>query len=140
MANISRRYIENCGEVFREDILEHAQTRAMVLREMLENLKSKYTELDSVLGKRKTIHVLEIRSSAIQLFQLNWPFIQFECIALITEHRFTNPQEMKLDAELDICRQIRDKLGGAVEQWRYVPLHTHSVLYILLCENIKITK
>lgn len=51
MANISRRYIENCGEVFREDILEHAQKRAMVLREMLENLRRKYNELDSLLGK-----------------------------------------------------------------------------------------
>lgn len=51
MANISRRYIENCAEVFREDILEHAQKRAMVLREMLESLKSKYTELDKLLGK-----------------------------------------------------------------------------------------
>lgn len=51
MANISRRYIENCGEVFREDILEHAQKRAMVLREMLENLRRKYNELDALLGK-----------------------------------------------------------------------------------------
>lgn len=51
MANISRRYIENCGEVFREDILEHAQKRAMVLREMLENLRRKYNELDSLFGK-----------------------------------------------------------------------------------------
>ena len=51
MANVSRRYIENCGEVFREDILEHAQKRAMVLREMMENLRSKYSELDSLLGK-----------------------------------------------------------------------------------------
>lgn len=26
--------------------------------------------------------------------------------------------EMQTDAELEVCRQIRDKLGGAVEQWR----------------------
>lgn len=52
MANISRRYIENCGEVFREDILEHAQKRAMVLRETLENLRKKYNELDTLMGKR----------------------------------------------------------------------------------------
>lgn len=51
MANISRRYIENCSEVFREDILEHAQKRAMVLRDMLENLRLKYNELDSLLRK-----------------------------------------------------------------------------------------
>lgn len=25
---------------------------------------------------------------------------------------------MRLDAELEASRQIRDKLGGAVEQWR----------------------
>lgn len=29
-----------------------------------------------------------------------------------------NPNEVKLDAELESARQIRDKLGGTAEQWR----------------------
>lgn len=38
--------------------------------------------------------------------------------ALVGELRFSNPNEIRIDAELEISRQIRDKLGGAVEQWR----------------------
>lgn len=36
----------------------------------------------------------------------------------MTGNNYTNPNEMQIDAELEVCRQIRDKLGGAVEQWR----------------------
>lgn len=39
-------------------------------------------------------------------------------IASITGNSYTNPNEMKIDAELEASRQIRDKLGGAAEQWR----------------------
>lgn len=39
-------------------------------------------------------------------------------VASITDSNYTNPNEMKIDAELETARQIRDKLGGAAEQWR----------------------
>lgn len=38
---------------------------------------------------------------------------------MVGELRFSNPNEIRFDAELEINRQMRDKLGGAVEQWRY---------------------
>lgn len=44
-------------------------------------------------------------------------FIDFKT-ALVIGHRFSNPNEIRINAEMEICRQIRDKLGGAVEQWR----------------------
>lgn len=36
----------------------------------------------------------------------------------MTNNDYVNPNEVKLDAELESARQIRDKLGGAAEQWR----------------------
>lgn len=44
--------------------------------------------------------------------------LNFEKIASITGNSYTNPNEMKIDEELETTRQIRDKLGGAAEQWR----------------------
>lgn len=51
LANVSRRYIENCSEVLKEDILEHAQTRANNLRELWTKLRMKYNELDALMGE-----------------------------------------------------------------------------------------
>ena len=51
LANVSRRYIENCSEVLKEDILEHAQKRANNLRELWTKLRIKYNELDALMGE-----------------------------------------------------------------------------------------
>lgn len=51
LANVSRRYIENCTEVLKEDILEHAQKRANDLRDQWTKLRMKYNELDTLMGK-----------------------------------------------------------------------------------------
>lgn len=51
LANVSRRYIDNCSEVLKEDILEHAQKRANDLREQWSILRVKYNELDSLMCK-----------------------------------------------------------------------------------------
>lgn len=50
LANVSRRYIENYSEVLKEDILEHAQRRANELREQWTRLRTKYNELDALIG------------------------------------------------------------------------------------------
>lgn len=52
LANVSRRYIDNCVEVLREEILEHAQTRANELRERWTKLRTKYNELDALLSEK----------------------------------------------------------------------------------------
>lgn len=51
LANVNRRYIENLGEVLKEDILEIAQKRADELRAMWTTLRMKYNELDALMGK-----------------------------------------------------------------------------------------
>lgn len=50
-ANISRRYIESCNELLKDDILEHAQKRANNLREHWTKLRMKYNELDALMCK-----------------------------------------------------------------------------------------
>lgn len=49
LANVSRRYIENCTEVLKEDILEHAQKRTNDLRDLWTKLRMKYNELDALM-------------------------------------------------------------------------------------------
>lgn len=51
LANVSRRYIENCSEVLKEDILEHAQNRAEELRELWTKLRIKYNEMNALMGE-----------------------------------------------------------------------------------------
>lgn len=36
----------------------------------------------------------------------------------MTGNTYGDQNEMRIDAELEASRQIRDKLGGAAEQWR----------------------
>lgn len=31
---------------------------------------------------------------------------------------YSDPNEIKLESELEKCRQVRDKLGSVAEQWR----------------------
>lgn len=38
--------------------------------------------------------------------------------ATITEGNYTNANEQQMDEELESARRVRDKLGGAAEQWR----------------------
>lgn len=38
--------------------------------------------------------------------------------ASATGNSYSSQLEIKLDGELEASRQVRDKLGGAVEQWR----------------------
>lgn len=45
-------------------------------------------------------------------------FLLFDLIASITGNSYTDSNEMKIDAELEAIRQIRDKFSGAAEQWR----------------------
>lgn len=113
LANVSRRYIENYSEVLKEDILEHAQRRANELREQWTRLRTKYNELDALIGLYKLLIKFQSRYRKFFLLILN-----FEKIASITGNSYTNPNEMKIDEELETTRQIRDKLGGAAEQWR----------------------
>lgn len=39
-------------------------------------------------------------------------------IASVTGGNYTSKIEQQLDSNLEASRQIRDKLGGAAEQWR----------------------
>lgn len=51
-ANVSRRYMDNCGEVLKDEILNHAQKRGNDLRERWTKLRTKYNELDALIGKK----------------------------------------------------------------------------------------
>lgn len=53
LANVSRRYIDNYTEVLKEEILEHAQKRANELRDLWTKLRTKYNELDTLIGMWK---------------------------------------------------------------------------------------
>lgn len=57
LANVSRRYMDNCNEVLREEILEHAQKRGNELRERWTRLRTKYNELDALIGKMNIFQV-----------------------------------------------------------------------------------
>lgn len=67
--------------------------------------------LNDSLGYEKVVNLiknaLKITSSALFMFTVS-----------VTEGAYTNESEQKLDEELESARQIRDKLGGACEQWR----------------------
>ncbi|KFB49561.1 AGAP008388-PA-like protein [Anopheles sinensis] len=39
-------------------------------------------------------------------------------LAMVYNGRYGSPVEQRLDGELDAAREVRDRLGGAVEQWR----------------------
>lgn len=36
----------------------------------------------------------------------------------MTNNDYVNPNEVKVDSDLESARQVRDKLGGTAEQWR----------------------
>uniref|UniRef100_A0A182J4X9 Uncharacterized protein n=1 Tax=Anopheles atroparvus TaxID=41427 RepID=A0A182J4X9_ANOAO len=43
---------------------------------------------------------------------------QDQLLAMVYNGTYGSPTEQKLDGELDAARDVRDRLGGAVEQWR----------------------
>lgn len=96
----------------KEDILEHAQKRANALRELWARLRIKYNELDAIMGELTFIPTFSLIFKMKRLINFLFP------TASVTGNSYSNPMEMQTDAELEVCRQIRDKLGGAVEQWR----------------------
>lgn len=110
MASVSRRYMDDVTNVLRGEILEHAQKRASELMQQYTRLRSLYAEHDALVGQSNHfIHQI------VSLHKFGFPFY-FE--ASINGGSYTSANEQQMDQSLESARQIRDKLGGAAEQWR----------------------
>lgn len=52
------------------------------------------------------------------MFSVHSHFVLTQIAANVTGGIYSSVNEQRLDEELEAARHVRDKLGGAVEQWR----------------------
>lgn len=119
MASMSRRYMDDMTKVLRGEILEHAQKRASDLMQQYTRLRSLYAEQDALIGKSNgSINDFDFSSSILNLMRFFLLLLSYLFEASFNGGNYTNASEQQMDEDLESARQIRDKLGGAAEQWR----------------------
>ncbi|XP_058065133.1 uncharacterized protein LOC131214819, partial [Anopheles bellator] len=90
IARLSRTAMEQEADHFRDEMVAHARRRTIALHSAFERLKRLYHEQDALLAPL-----------------YNGPGMPG-----------MSPDEQRIDSELEAARDVRDRLGGAAEQWR----------------------
>ncbi|XP_049548727.1 uncharacterized protein LOC125959816 [Anopheles darlingi] len=88
VARLTRNAMDLEADHYRDEMVVHAQKRCATLRTAFERLKRLYHEQDALL------------------------------VTVYPDSTYGSPIEQQLDGELETARDVRDRLGGAVEQWR----------------------
>ncbi|XP_050083342.1 uncharacterized protein LOC126569958 [Anopheles aquasalis] len=88
VARLTRNAMDLEADHYRNEMIVHAQRRCATLRTAFERLKRLYHEQDVLLA------------------------------TVYTDNTYGSPLEQQLDGELETARDVRDRLGGVVEQWR----------------------
>ncbi|XP_035773790.1 uncharacterized protein LOC118456807 isoform X2 [Anopheles albimanus] len=88
VARLMRNAMDLEADHYRDEMIVHAQKRCATLRSAFERLKRLYQEQDALLAM------------------------------VYPDNTYGSPIEQQLDGELETARDVRDRLGGVVEQWR----------------------
>ncbi|KAI8125009.1 hypothetical protein CVS40_4792 [Lucilia cuprina] len=86
------------------EILEHTKIRLKTLMDSYAELNELYVNHDGIIGK---LLVMKITKASL-----------IYSLAFISGGTYMSRLEESLDAQLEVARDVRDKLGSTLEQWR----------------------